>query len=185
MPSETGYWNEEEIIYHDYSFPLARWIAKFFYKGGLIFDFGAGDGFYSGYLQDLGYLAVPVEGNIDTVIYAECAMQRDLSQPFELGDYNHSICLEVGEHIPAEFEKVFIDNIANNTKYKLVLSWAVPEQEGYFHVNCKPNEWVIAEFEKRGFKFLPAETESARSVIEERRKYFRDTLMVFENARVG
>ena len=44
MPSETGYWNAEEIIFHDYSFPLARWIAKFFDKNKLVIDFGAGDG---------------------------------------------------------------------------------------------------------------------------------------------
>lgn len=180
MPSETGYWNLEEIIYHDYSFPLARWIANFFDKNELILDFGAGDGFYSGYLQDMGFYVMPVEGNKNTVVNAYEVIEQDLTVAFKLLGFHNSICLEVGEHIPAEFEQVFIDNIANNTRDKLVLSWAVPEQEGYFHVNCKENEWVINEFEKRGFKFLPAETESARSVIEERRKYFRDTLMVFE-----
>lgn len=180
MPSETGFWNTEEIIYHDYSFPLVRWIAKFFNKDKPVLDFGAGDGFYSGYLQDLGYWCIPVEGDVSTVINAQGAIQKDLSQPFEISLSYNSLCLEVGEHIPEEFEQVFIDNIANNTKYRLVLSWAVPEQEGYFHVNCKPNEWVIEEFEKRGFRFMPDETESARAVIEERRKYFRDTLMVFE-----
>lgn len=180
MPSETGYWNEEEIIFHDYSFPLARWIANFFERERPILDFGAGDGFYSGYLQDLGYWVLPIEGDATTIINAKGAIQKDLSQPFEINLPNDSICLEVGEHIPAEFEQVFINNIANNTKGKLVLSWAIPEQEGYFHVNCKPNEWVIAEFEKRGFKYLQAETQSARAVIEERRKYFRDTLLIFE-----
>lgn len=182
MPSDTGYWNEEEIIYHDYSFPLARWIAKFFHKKKEIADFGAGDGFYSGYLQDLGFPVIPIEGNKNTVVYANCAFEHDLTKPFPHPLWNtvNVICLEVGEHIPAEFEQVFIDNIANNTKGRLVLSWAVPEQEGYFHVNCKSNDWVIEEFEKRGFRFLTAETESVRSVIEERRKYFRDTLMVFE-----
>lgn len=184
MPSETGYWNEEEIIYHDYSFPLARWIAKFFEKDTRIVDFGAGDGFYSGYLQDIGFGCVPIEGDRNTVINAGHALEFDLTRPL-LAFWGNSICLEVGEHIPAEFEQVFIDNIANNTEGKLVLSWAVPEQEGYFHVNCKPNEWVIEQFEKRGFRYLQAETESARAVIEERRKYFRDTLMVFENTRIG
>lgn len=180
MPSETGYWNEEEIIFHDYSFPLARWIAKFFEKDETVVDFGAGDGFYSGYLQDLGYDSRPIEGNRATIINAHSVIEHDLTELFWLDPIGNSICLEVGEHIPSEFERVFISNIVNNTKGKLVLSWAIPDQEGYFHVNCKPNEWVIEQFEQRGFKFLPEATESARAVIEERRKYFRDTLMVFE-----
>ena len=180
MPSETGYWSEEEIIFHDYSFPLARWIAKFFDKNSMVIDFGAGEGFYAGYLQDLGFSVIPIEGNKNTVINADYAMEQDLTIPFKLKNYYNSICLEVGEHIPEEFEDVFIDNIANNTANKLVLSWAVPDQEGYFHVNCASNEWVIKMFEARGFKYLPEQTASARAVIEERRKYFRDTLMVFE-----
>lgn len=188
MPSETGYWNEEEIIFHDYSFPLARWIAKFFVYRPItdcfnyqpVVDFGAGSGFYSGYLQDLGFHVYPIEGDAKTITDAKWALEYDLTKPFQLTKIYNSICLEVGEHIPAEFEQVFIDNIANNTKDKLVLSWAIPEQEGYFHVNCKPNEWVIEQFEQRDFKFLPEATASAREVIEERRKYFRDTLMVFE-----
>ncbi len=179
MPAETGYWNEEEIIFHDYSFPLARWIAKFFDKKKQVVDFGAGEGFYSGYLQDLGFKVIPIEGNKNTIINAYNAIERDLTREVKIKGYN-SICLEVGEHIPAEYEQVFINNIANNTKDKLVLSWAVPEQDGYFHVNCKENYWVIDEFEKRGFKYLPVGTESIRSVIEERRKYFRNTLLVFE-----
>ncbi len=180
MPSDTGYWNEEEIIFHDYSFPLARWIAKFFEKDEVVIDFGAGDGFYSGYLQDLGFDVRPIEGNISTIINADNAIEQDLTERFWFEPLGNSISLEVGEHIPAEFEQMFINNIANNTKDKLVLSWAVPEQEGYFHVNCKENEWVIMEFKMRGFKYLPTETESIRSVIEERRKYFRNTLLVFE-----
>lgn len=180
MPSKTGYWSTDEIIYHDYSFPLARWIEKFFEKDKLVIDFGAGDGFYSGYLQDLGFFALPIEGDPKTVVNADFAVKFDLTESLPaLNSIGNSICLEVGEHIPEEFEQVFIDNIANNTKGKLVLSWAVPEQDGYFHVNCKPNEWVIAEFEKRGFKYLPEQTESVRAVIEERRSYFRNTLLVF------
>lgn len=140
MVSQTGYWSEEEIIYHDYSFPLARWIAKFFNKRHQTVDFGAGDGFYTGYLEDMGFYAIAVEGNKNTVVNASKVIQQDLTEPFILERCGNSICLEVGEHIPAEFEQQFIDNIANNTKYKLVLSWAVPEQEGWYHVNCKDNK---------------------------------------------
>lgn len=180
MVSQTGYWSEEEIIYHDYSFPLARWIAKSFNKRKQIVDFGAGDGFYCGYLGDVGFKAIAIEGNKNTVVYARKVIEQDLTEPFELARTGNSICLEVGEHIPEEFEQVFIDNIANNTKGELVLSWAVPDQEGWYHVNCKDNEYVINEFEKRGFVYLPAATSSARAVIEERRSYFRNTIMVFE-----
>lgn len=182
MPGSTGAWGIEDLIYHDYSFPLARWIAKFFgNKYATIIDAGAGDGFYSGYLQDLGFKKViPIEADKNTVVNADGAIEQDLSVPFQLTDYHNTLCLEVAEHIPAQFETIVMDNISGNTKDKLVLSWAVPDQAGHYHVNCRENAWVINEFTNRGFIYLPAETESARAVIEERRKYFRETLLVFE-----
>ena len=43
--------------------------------------------------------------------------------------------LEVGEHLPKEFEDIFINNLDNNNNYGIVLSWAIKGQGGYGHYN--------------------------------------------------
>ena len=36
--------------------------------------------------------------------------------------------LEVGEHLPQEFENIFIHNLHNNNKSGILLSWAIKGQ---------------------------------------------------------
>ena len=38
--------------------------------------------------------------------------------------------LEVGEHIPADYEAIFLDNLARHAKEGVLLSWARPNQGG-------------------------------------------------------
>jgi len=59
--------------------------------------------------------------------------------------------MEVAEHIPAEFESVYIDNIVRHAKEGIVLSWAKPGQGGFQHVNNKDITYVIALFNGLGF----------------------------------
>ncbi|CAC5387749.1 unnamed protein product [Mytilus coruscus] len=65
--------------------------------------------------------------------------------------YDWVFSLEVAEHIPQEFESVYLDNIFRHAKEGIILSWAVPGQGGLQHVNNKPLEYVIQVMEKNGF----------------------------------
>jgi len=47
------------------------------------------------------------------------------------------LSLEVAEHIPAQFESIYIDNLVKHAKEDIILSWAKLGQSGHSHVNNK------------------------------------------------
>lgn len=76
----------------------------------------------------------------------------DLSVPqYGLPVYDWVISLEVAEHIPRQFEKSFLDNVARHAYKGVILSWAVPDQGGYSHVNRRTQAYVKAAMLNRGF----------------------------------
>ena len=42
------------------------------------------------------------------------------------------------------------------------MSWAIPGQGGFGHVNCQPNEYIIEQVEGRGWAYNAAESEHLR-----------------------
>ena len=87
----------------------------------------------------------------------------DLTLPqYGLPVYDWIISLEVAEHIPQQYERTFIDNIVRHTKEGVVLSWAVPGQGGYSHVNNKPFEYVAKLMESLGFKHNQSESQKLK-----------------------
>lgn len=72
-------------------------------------------------------------------------------------------CTEVGEHIDAESEQIFLDNIARISSDLLILSWS--NEVNPQHFNPKPRTYIIKEMEKRGFIFLPTETQRLRLAL--------------------
>lgn len=68
----------------------------------------------------------------------------DLTVPqYGLPMYDWILSLEVAEHIPKEFEPVYIDNLVRHSKEGIILSWAVPGQDGLAHINNRPLSYVI------------------------------------------
>jgi hypothetical protein len=178
MPTQTGYWNKDEAAgNHDFSEALAQWIGWYLPKEQKIIDFGCGNGKYVSYLKD--HDITGIEGDGSTVTETKKFIEQDLTKPFKIECVN-AICLEVGEHIPAEFEQRLIDNLTN-AKNKIILSWATPGQAGYYHVNCQSNEWVIKQMKQRGFHYLKEDSELARDIVEDRFKYFKNTIMIFQS----
>ena len=102
----------------------------------------------------------------------------DISRPLvDVPVFDWVLCLEVGEHVPAKYGTTVLDNIAFHARRGVILSWARPGQLGHFHVNNRPNEWVIAQMGARGWAH---DLETSRTV---RRAasfgHFKGTLMVF------
>jgi hypothetical protein len=87
------------------------------------------------------------------------------------------LSLEVGEHIPNEFEAIFLDNIARHAVEGVVLSWAVPGQEGHYHVNNHDNDYVIDRMAKLGFKYNDTLSNDFRATAV--LPHFHNTIMVF------
>jgi hypothetical protein len=149
-------------------------------KPSIVYDFGCGYGEYLRDISPLVHEAVGFEAYPNKTIY-ENIHQTDLSAPILLENpADVSISLEVGEHIPSEFEQIFIDNLCNNTKNTLILSWAVEGQIGDGHVNCRNNDYIIAEVEKRGFIFDDSILEIRKSF--DMNNWFYNTLMLFNRS---
>ena len=103
----------------------------------------------------------------------------DLSIPQYLEEsFDWAISLEVGEHIPAEFEETYIANLVRHATEGIVTSWAVPGQGGHHHVNEQTNDHVIMQFERLGVKWDTASTNALRAVASLR--WLKNTLLVFK-----
>lgn len=187
MPLDTGIWTAEEALTgHDFSYRLAQWIGEYLPKDEKVVDWGCGQATYLRYLHDIGFKDLRgYEGTQQNFEYGNVVLWDLVVCPPDTPIVNYStnkICLEVGEHIPEMHLEAFINNICYGIGKgrKLILSWAVPGQDGIGHVSCRHNIWVINEFEKRGFKLLADDSLKARAVVEERLNYFRNTIMIFE-----
>ena len=185
----TGYWDGRDAhLHHAHSAPLAAWIAGYLHneKDRPLYDFGCGTGAYLQILREHGFThLVGFEG--DPPKCAVCTepvriYQQDLTRAFMVPKPGNVVCLEVGEHIPAELESVFLDNLTRACDRHLILSWAVRGQGGDGHVNCRDNPEVIANLERRGFQYIPEQSKHARLVIGDKDSdlpWFKDTLLIF------
>ena len=112
------------------------------------------------YVRDVraaGLRAGGFDGNPSTSTITEGRCHSlDLSKGFDFGVYwDWVLSLEVAEHIPAQFEETFIDNLVRHACRGLVLSWG--NQAGEGHVNLRPRHEVEALFAARGFRSLADE----------------------------
>jgi hypothetical protein len=178
--STTGFWEASTAhLHHIHSLELSQWLCDFLDKNTRVVDFGCGLGFYLSELQKSGFTnLVGYEGMIPEKQLFENIISHDLTKPIK--ESGNVICLEVGEHIPAEYAGVFIDNLCNTCTHYLILSWAVRGQPGRGHVNCLDNHEVVELIEKKGLIYSPKKTKAARSVINENTYWFKDTLLIFE-----
>ena len=184
--TETGYWNGETAhIHHVHCKELSKWICSFFdkrlSKEEHIRDFGCGLGNYLKDLQDFGFKVLTgFEADIPKQKVFDNIIQQDLTIPFETFSQGHVISLEVGEHIPKEFQDIYLDNITNACNTYLITSWAIRGQAGFGHVNCLDNHEIIPEIERRGFKLLKQETEEVRNIDLSEAPWFKNTLFIFK-----
>lgn len=113
--------------------------AVFLISGKSVTSFGDGPGRYKQLLTDSGKLKTydAYDGAPFCDVTSEGRVKfLDLTLPqYGLPVYDWVLSLEVAEHIPAEFENIFIDNIVRHAREGVVLSWARPGQGGYSHIN--------------------------------------------------
>jgi SAM-dependent methyltransferase len=183
--AKTGYWNGETAhLHHVHSQELSNWICEFLkdHKTKNLFDFGCGLG---NYLKDLQYAGFQYLTGFE----ADPAVQKvfnnivkqDLTIPFNLKpNKGNVISLEVGEHIPAEYMNIYLDNICNNCNNYLITSWAIRGQAGFGHVNCLDNHEIIPLIESRDFKLMEKETEEIRNINLSEAPWFKNTLLIFK-----
>ena len=179
--NERGYWEGVDKSKHLFDEPLAQSIVHLIInnKWAEAMDFGCGDGSYTKLLNENGIRCSGFDGNPNTPeLSSHTCTVLDLSQPIDsLPKVDLVMCLEVGEHIPKEYEDILYSNIINHAEKAVIISWATPGQDGFGHVNCRFNEYVVGKFEARGFQYGFSDTIFLRTRAY--RSWFKETIMVF------
>jgi hypothetical protein len=172
-----GYWlSNEEGHYFD---PILAQELALLFRDKAVCDFGCGLGKYVRWLRDAGLECDGYDGNPNTnKLTGGACRSLNLAERIQLEKkYDGVISLEVGEHLPKKYEAVFLDNLVRHAGDTIVLSWAIPRQQGDGHVNCRINLYIIYQLWKRGFRFRPRWTALLRANCSQ--FWFKQTLMVF------
>lgn len=182
MIHERGYWQDNGIDHHKYDRPLSDELVNIFKEKNVktVLDLGCGPGMYADNFTYNKLECDCCDGNPHTpeLTQNRCTVV-DLSQPVDFEKtYDCVLSLEVGEHIPAEYESIFIDNIIKHSTNLIILSWATIGQGGHGHFNEHPNEYVEDIFAKYDFKRNKDLENRLRDVAQW--WWFKNTTMVFE-----
>jgi SAM-dependent methyltransferase len=200
-----GSWLGDGKHYHKEDIPLGRALCGFL--AGLrhktdnaVVDFGCGLGYIVRMLRIAGIAADGFDGNPATPELTDglCGvLDLAVEQLAVVGDENLTtdncqlttspwdwvLCLEVLEHIPAEFESVALDNLARHARKGIIASWAPEGQPGHGHFNCRSLDYAIARFAERGFHVADAATAALRAASS--LPWFKKNLLVLEKAESG
>lgn len=180
--NKKGFWENETGVGHVHDNMLCNKIIQVFENKNIknVVDFGCGLGDYTKSFIANNINCEAYDGNPNTSELTNgVGKVLDLSKDFELQKkFDCVLSLEVGEHIPKEYEQVFINNICNHTNNLLIISWAIIGQGGDGHVNCQNNDYVINEIENRGFRYDLENSILLRESISTA-PWFRNTIMVF------
>lgn len=183
MVGPTGIWNIEEANGQHGSDPdLMKNLWKYFPMDEPIYDFGCGPGDYCVSLSTQGFEVEGFEGTpLEHLARFHPIHQVDLSEELVELERANILCLEVGEHIPPNRQQDLLHNIRKTCLNRAIVSWAIPGQGGYYHVNEQPNEVIIAEMARRGFSLHLADTLQIRK--DSSFWWFKNTLMVFDRIK--
>ena len=154
--SSTGGWiGKDLILSHAFDESLCNTLVDFFHEENVISiaDFGCGKGQYVKRFISSGFLSYGFDANPVTEAYTQgqCSV-IDLTDTIDLAEKpDWILSLEVGEHIPKEFESAFIQNLTRNAKKGIIISWAIKGQGGYGHFNEQNNKYIKNLLYKFGF----------------------------------
>ena len=134
---QHGYWFNTDSRHHVFDSKLCEALISMFRGVESVLDIGCGDGSYIKRMNQEGFACIGYDGNPNTEILTDglCGVM-DFAEPVNIGNFELVLCLEVGEHIPRDYEQIFIDNVVKCSKKWIVLSWGLPGQPGWGHVNC-------------------------------------------------
>jgi len=178
MIHERGYWLSTDNTAYCCDKSLADALVEMFGDCTVV-DIGCGNGDYVKHFLNNKILCVGYDGNPDTpkITHGLCGV-KDFSEPVDIGKFDLVLSLEVGEHIPVEYEQTFLDNICRASKKYICLSWATPGQEGIGHVNCRDNCYIIKEMRARVVEMNIEMTKAIRKAST--LPWGKNTIMIFE-----
>lgn len=185
----TGTWGNTYFRGHVFDSGLADAIYDLIKNTSIrsIGDFGCGPGWYVAYLRRRGFDIEGYDGNPNVeelsskffgdgfyCQHVDLTEEVAASEPFDM-----VISLEVGEHIPVKYEEIFIQNMVRNSSKYILLSWAIENQPGDGHVNCRSNDYIISKLSTYGFIHIEPISEYLRA--RSNQWWFQNTLMFFQS----
>lgn len=184
--NKKGFWEGLEAkSQHCYDSKLANQLLEFIKKENIknIADFGCGMGKYVKFFKENNIDATGFDGNPNTPKLTNnlCTVQ-DLSIPIKFEEpFEWVLSLEVGEHIPKKYEDIFINNLHNNNKNGMILSWAIKGQGGHGHINEQNNDYIKKKISKLGY----INDVKAENILRKNSTFFwfRNTIMVFRKKK--
>ena len=188
----TGGWCAPETVKYNFDGVLAKSLVEKVFTGQSVGEFGSGKGHYSKYFQKTKKLksvkCYDGAGNIEQVTKG-FVTHLDLSKEHhDLPMFDWVLSTEVGEHIPAKFEDVYIRNLHRFNTKGIVLSWKIPNPDGSQsfqgrgHVNEKSNSYIKAKMAKLGYwNNLDIENYLRKN---SNLNQWKTSLMVFERKRI-
>lgn len=146
-----------------------------------VLDVGSGVGHASHYFFQRGVKTVAVDGleaNIRNAIYP--SVLADLTKGPVTCPVDLVHCQEVVEHIDEKFLENIIRTLLNGQI--ILLTHALPAQQGYHHVNCQNPEYWISHLKGRGCAYLEADTLRVRELAaRDGAAYMQATGLLFAN----
>lgn len=128
-----------------------------------VLDVGSGEGYAARWFHRQGVISYACEGleiNIQRAVHPTILL--DLSQSSLVCPVDLVHCVEVLEHIDTAYLDHLMTTLSNG-RYVLI-THAIPGQEGHNHVNCQPAAYWIKLFAEYGYTLLEPHTACIRKL---------------------
>lgn len=138
----------------------AKWIANYMHRifhPKSVIDIGCANGEYVAPFKERGCAVRGLDGEptagslLGDDFFCVDLRQAIVAPPVK---YDLGICLEVAEHLQAEFADNLVFNVANSSDL-ILWSAAKPGQGGLHHYNCQEMQYWLDKFAVHGFTLHP------------------------------
>jgi len=164
-----GYWNVKNIWGDPGTWGPEIWdkIIQDYHIESVL-DVGCGLGYSARYFAGKGLKVVGIEGGSNAInnsvfegkiIKNDYVISRGLKEDIS---FDLVWCCEFVEHVEEQYSYNFLGDF-NSGKY-IAMTFAIPGQAGYHHVNCQPQEYWVGKIKKMGYKFNETYTSTLRKI---------------------
>lgn len=167
---------------NSYSTEVWDWMIENKIKS--VIDIGCGEGHSTKYFIEKGINCLGIEGGENAVnnspVKSSLVLHDFTEGPYIPSEnYDAVWCCEFVEHV----EEKFVDNFLKTFTFanKILLTHAVPGQEGYHHVNCQPPEYWIKKIENLGYILDLNLSIYLRNLTD--KMHVKNTLLFFEKIK--